>query len=110
MPAAPEGGFWAFYLSEHSRRGTRVLHFIGTTIAFVAIVAAAVLLNPWLLLVAAFSGYLFAWIGHFAVERNRPATFTYPLRSLAADWKMWFLTWTGRLGHELERHGLSKGS
>ncbi len=102
--------FWSFYLHEHSKPSTRAMHFAGTTIAFVAIVAAAVLLNPWLLLVAVLSGYLFAWIGHFAFEHNKPATFKHPLRSLAADWKMWFLTLTGRLGRELERHGLSKGS
>lgn len=102
--------FWGFYLREHSKRSTRVMHFIGTSIAFVAIIAAAVLLNPWLLLVALVAGYLFAWLGHFVFERNRPATFKHPLRSLAADWKMWFLTWTGRLGAELERHGVSKGS
>ncbi len=106
----PEGGFWAFYLNEHAQPGTRAWHLVGTTIAFVCIVLAIALLQPWFLLPALLVGYLFAWIGHFFVEHNRPATFTYPLRSLAADWKMWALALTGQLGKHLARHGVAKRS
>lgn len=102
--------FWHFYLQEHSRRATRIMHVLGTSLAFACIVAAAVLLEPWFLLGAAVAGYAFAWMGHFAFEHNRPATFKHPLRSLAADWKMWALTLAGRMPRELERHGLAKGS
>jgi hypothetical protein len=52
---------------------------------------------------AAITGYTFAWISHFFIEKNRPATFTYPAWSFAADWKMWFLMATGRLNAELDR-------
>ena len=41
--------------------------------------------------------YFFAWIGHFMIEHNRPATFQYTLWSLAGDFKMCAQMWQGRL-------------
>ena len=41
-------------------------------------------------------GYGFAWVGHFFFEKNRPATFQYPLWSLMGDWRMFFETVTGK--------------
>jgi len=89
--------FWPFYLSQHSEPGTRALHFTGTTLSILFLAAATVTGRPWLFLWAVVSGYLFAWIGHFFVEKNRPATFQYPLWSLAGDFKMYGLMCRGRL-------------
>jgi hypothetical protein len=96
--------FWPFYLREHSRPGTRALHLCGTALALGFIVAAIVLLQPWLLLGALLAGYSFAWVGHFFVEHNRPATFTYPFKSLASDWVMFGAFVTGQLGKQLRKH------
>ena len=85
--------FWHYYVAEHSRAGTRRLHFVGTTGAVALVVAAAVTGEPLLLPAALVCGYLFAWLSHLLIERNRPATFTYPLFSLAGDFHMWALMW-----------------
>jgi len=95
--------FWPFYLGEHRQPGTRGLHLAGTSISLVLILLALFRGNGWLVLAALLVGYGFAWVGHFAIEHNRPATFRYPLWSFAADWKMWALALTGRLGDELRR-------
>ena len=98
--------FWPFYLREHSRPATRALHLAGTGIALACILAASFTFWWWLLLVGLVAGYGFAWVAHFFVEHTRPATFTYPFKSLASDWVMFALFVSGRLGRELERHGL----
>ncbi|MHB9878970.1 Mpo1-like protein [Pacificimonas sp. ICDLI1SI03] len=102
------GEFWPFYLREHSRPRTRALHYFGTSLVVILAVAAVATGTWWLLITLPLAGYFFAWIAHFGVEKNRPATFTYPLWSIYADFRMWALWLTGRLRPELERAGLTK--
>ncbi|HLL54098.1 MAG TPA: DUF962 domain-containing protein [Myxococcaceae bacterium] len=98
--------FWPFYLGEHRHPVNRALHLVGTTLGLL-IAIHAVWSRTWALLPAALvSGYAFAWVGHFVIEKNRPATFTHPLWSFLGDWKMWGLAVTGRLPAELERLAL----
>lgn len=96
--------FWPFYLGEHSLPSTRWMHFVGTSVALGLLVTAVAQARPLLVLGALVSGYAFAWVSHFFIEKNRPATFTYPLWSFVSDWRMWALMLTGRLGAELARH------
>lgn len=95
--------FWPYYVAEHSRSGTRRMHFVGTTGSVALVVVAGVLGEPLLLIAALVCGYFFAWVSHLLIERNRPATFTYPLFSLAGDFHMWALMWQGRMDAEVER-------
>lgn len=100
--------FWPFYLREHSKPRTRALHYVGTSLVVALALAVFVTATWWLLVALPIAGYFFAWIAHFGVEKNRPATFTYPAWSLKADFKMWWLWLTGRLGPELERAGVER--
>jgi hypothetical protein len=89
--------FYPFYLGEHRHPVSRALHYIGTWGAVSCLVALVVSGEPWWLLGCAVCGYTFAWVGHFAFERNRPATFRHPLYSLAGDFRMWWDLNLGRL-------------
>ncbi len=95
--------FWPYYVRQHARAATRLLHAIGSSLAIV-VVAVALAVDPWLLLLAPVVGYGFAWYAHFFVERNRPATFGHPFFSLAADYRMLFLMIAGRMDDEVARH------
>lgn len=100
--------FWPFYLGEHAKPTTRAFHFVGTCLG-VLILAAAIATRDWRLLpVGLVASYGLAWVSHFFIEHNRPATFTYPWWSFLGDWKMLGLALTGRLGAELRRLDISR--
>jgi len=101
--------FWPFYVREHSKRATRVLHFAGTTSAVACLAGGLLLRRGSLLALAPVAGYGAAWIAHFFIEKNRPATFTYPLWSLQADFVMWSKMIAGTMNAEMERVTSSNG-
>ncbi len=89
--------FYPFYLSEHSNPVCRRLHVLGSALTLIVLVYAIVTMNWRAFAALPFIGYGFAWSGHFFFEKNRPATFTYPFYSLAADWVMFKNVITGRM-------------
>jgi hypothetical protein len=93
--------FWQYYLREHSSRRTRVAHYTGTSLAIGAATLFGVTGQWRWLLAMPLVGYGCAWVGHGLIERNWPATFTYPLWSLVSDVRMFCLAATGRLGPHL---------
>lgn len=96
--------FWPFYLREHAKPATRWMHFVGTHLGLAVLGGALATGQLWAIPAALVPGYGFAWVSHFFIEKNRPATFTYPLWSLLGDFKLMACMWTGKIGHELERH------
>lgn len=88
--------FYPFYLSQHSNLTCRRLHVVGSTL-FLLVLGWAVMNQAWAALaLLPVIGYGFAWVGHFFFEKNRTATFKYPLWSLMGDWRMFFETVSGR--------------
>ena len=95
--------FWPYYLAEHSKPETRAIHAIGTT-ASLACMAALIAKRKWKLLpLALIPGYGAAWLAHFLVEKNKPATFDYPLWSFIGDYKMIGMMIAGKMDEEVER-------
>ena len=82
--------FYPFYLSEHQNHTCRVLHFTGTALLLLVLVWALATQTWWALALIPVIGYGFAWVGHAFFEKNKPATFQYPLYSLASDFIMFW--------------------
>ena len=80
--------FYPFYLSEHSKKETKILHVIGSILVLCIIVYCILTKDLIKLYYAPLVGYGFAWIGHFAFEKNKPATFKHPIYSFVGDWVM----------------------
>ena len=95
--------FWPFYVREHSKKLTRQLHFVGTSLALACAAGAVLGKRRWLLALAPFAGYGPAWVSHFFIEHNKPATFKHPLWSLKADFVMWGKMIEGTMDAEVER-------
>ena len=89
--------FYPYYLSEHENPTCRRLHFVGSWVVLGFAATALLTMNPWWLLGSLFSGYGFAWVGHFFFEHNRPATFKNPFYSFAGDWVMFKDILTGKI-------------
>ncbi|HEY5337135.1 MAG TPA: DUF962 domain-containing protein [Rhizomicrobium sp.] len=106
QPIKSYSDFWPYYLREHAKPSTRAIHYAGTALAILSLIALLVTGDGWFGLTALLGGYGFAWFGHFFIEKNRPATFTYPVWSLISDFRMAWTWATGRLGPELARAGV----
>lgn len=80
--------FYPFYLSQHQDSTCRGLHYFGSILVILLAICSVLTQSYYLLFLLPLVGYGFAWIGHYAFEKNRPATFSYPFYSFLADWVM----------------------
>jgi hypothetical protein len=98
--------FWPLYLNEHRNPLNRRIHVVGFVFAFILLLLF-VALQFWSAIALCFViGYGAAWVGHYFVERNRPATFKAPLWSLMGDIKLVYLSLSGRIDTEIVKFSL----
>lgn len=82
--------FYQFYLKKHKNKVSRILHFVGTLLVFILVVLGVISQWTWHWVFVPLVGYGFAWVGHAFFEKNKPATFQYPVWSLLSDFKLFF--------------------
>jgi len=103
MPQRSFAEFWPVYVEAHSEEKTRLMHCLGTLAGWAILVAAIVKREWWWLPLALVVPYALAWISHFFIEHNKPATFEHPLWSWWADQKMVAMMLVGRMNQEVKK-------
>lgn len=88
--------FYPYYLDEHQNTKSRILHFIGTGFFIGYSAYCLIMVDFGLFWLGPIAAYGCAWVGHFFFEKNKPATFKYPLWSLASDFKLFFSILVGK--------------
>ena len=81
--------FYDFYLEEHQNMACRRLHFAGSSFGLLGLAKSVKNRSPKPLLKGIAAGYACAWVGHFFFEKNKPASFKFPLKSFASDFRMY---------------------
>lgn len=89
--------FYPYYLSEHKKPMTQAFHFFGTFLVILLFLYGIFMQSGIAFLLMPVAGYSLAWISHLFIEKNKPATFTYPLWSLRSDFVMFADILTGKI-------------
>ncbi|HEY8278040.1 MAG TPA: DUF962 domain-containing protein [Bdellovibrionota bacterium] len=97
--------FWPVYVSFHQNKVNRNFHFVGATFG-AALFWLGFTRHPAFFLAMPVCGYGFGWFGHMVFEKNRPATFQYPLWSFLAFFQMIAFMCLGRMDREVRRMGV----
>ncbi|WP_350562023.1 DUF962 domain-containing protein [Psychrobacter sp. CAL346-MNA-CIBAN-0220] len=87
-PSAKQN-FYDFYLAEHQNMACRRLHFAGSSFGLLGLAKSVRTRSPKPLIKGIAAGYACAWVGHFFFEKNKPASFKFPLKSFASDFRMY---------------------
>ncbi|GAC1619706.1 MAG: DUF962 domain-containing protein [Candidatus Elarobacter sp.] len=98
-----DDAFWLRYLRAHGDPRTRSLHAAGTILATLVGSVGIARRDGKLIGAALVCGYGPAWFTHAFIERNKPETFSAPLRSLTSDYRMCWGLLTGTLDDDLRR-------
>ena len=96
--------FYPYYLTEHQNFTCRILHFIGTLLLLLSLFTGILFHDARFIIAMPFIGYTFAWVGHFFFEKNKPATFKYPLFSLASDFLLFWDLLNGKESFKVNKN------
>ncbi len=102
-PIASFDDFWPYYLREHLDSTCRLFHYVGSIWGLLCVLNLFTTGSVLWLVYGIVGGYGMAWLGHFVFEKNKPATFQYPLWSFMGDWRMLWLWLSGGLDAEIEK-------
>tara|TARA_B110000503_G_scaffold76408_1_gene117859 strand:- start:160 stop:522 length:363 start_codon:yes stop_codon:yes gene_type:complete len=89
--------FFPLYMQEHQHPLCRRMHFIGSILGIVGLLAFAATGRPEAIGAGIAAGYACAWVGHAGFEKNKPASFKRPWFSFLGDWAMFRDMLGGRL-------------
>ena len=89
MDRSDKPSFYDFYLDEHQNMACRRLHFAGSSFGLIGLAKSVKNRSAKPLLKGIAAGYACAWVGHFFFEKNKPASFKFPLKSFASDFRMY---------------------
>ena len=89
MDSSDKPSFYDFYLDEHQSMACRRLHFAGSSFGLIGLAKSVKNRSAKPLLKGIAAGYACAWVGHFFFEKNKPASFKFPLKSFASDFRMY---------------------
>ncbi|AYO57863.1 hypothetical protein CO230_06830 [Chryseobacterium sp. 6424] len=82
--------FYIYYLSQHQKTATKILHFIGIMIVLGVVAYVLASGKERFLWYIAIVGYGLPLLSHYTFERNTPTAFRYPLWTFISDFKMFF--------------------
>lgn len=89
MDSSDKPSFYDFYLDEHQNMACRRLHFAGSSFGLIGLAKSVKNRSAKPLIKGIAAGYACAWVGHFFFEKNKPASFKFPLKSFASDFRMY---------------------
>ena len=89
IDSSDKPSFYDFYLDEHQNMACRRLHFAGSSFGLIGLAKSVKNRSAKPLLKGIAAGYACAWVGHFFFEKNKPASFKFPLKSFASDFRMY---------------------
>lgn len=102
--ASPKQAFYDFYLDEHQNMACRRLHFAGSSFGLLGLAKSIKTGSAKPLAKGIAAGYACAWVGHFFFEKNKPASFKFPLKSFASDFRMYSDVLRGNLSLKDRRY------